>query len=93
MNSHFDLFRIKNRKNGPGNADWLNSADDSVRASLDMVVALGSIVDHILTAPLQRDFSLNHRLKPSKDIRGHREKEKSNEVERNRKFYYEGRGL
>ena len=38
-------------------------------------------------------LKLNHLIIPIKDNRGHREEEKSNEVERNRKFYYEGRGL
>ena len=66
---------------------------NQTRAIMNAMMTKVEVFIDALSSPSDWLLKLNHRLKPSKDTRGNREEEKSEEVERNRKFYYEGRGL
>ena len=66
---------------------------NQTRAIMNAMMTKVEVFIDALSSPSDWLLKLNHPLKPSKDTRGNREEEKSNEVERNRIFYYEGRGL
>ena len=54
---------------------------NQTRAIMNAMMTKVEVFIDALSSPSDWLLKLNHRLKPSKDTRGHREEEKSNQVE------------
>ena len=66
---------------------------NQTRAIMNAMMTKVEVFIDALSSPSDWLLKLNHPLKPSKDTRGHREKEKSNQAEGNGKQCFQKAGL